>query len=29
MAKTWKRVYNTEGGAGTVAHFMEIAGKHI
>tara|TARA_R100001594_G_scaffold92714_1_gene127023 strand:- start:921 stop:1424 length:504 start_codon:yes stop_codon:yes gene_type:complete len=29
MANTWKRVYNTEGGAGTVAHFMEIVGKHI
>jgi hypothetical protein len=29
MAHMWKDVYNTEGGAGTVAHFMEIVGKHI
>jgi len=29
MAQAWKQIYNTEGGAGTVPHFMEIVGKHI
>ena len=29
MAQVWKSVYNTEGGAGTVSHFLEIVGKHI
>ncbi len=29
MAQVWKKVYNTEGGAGTVPHFLEIVGKHI
>ena len=27
MADYWKKYYNTEGGAGTVAHFLEKAEK--
>jgi hypothetical protein len=27
MASYWKTYYNTEGGAGTISHFMEHADK--
>ena len=27
IAKYWKRVYNTNSGAGTISHFLEMAEK--
>ena len=29
MAQAWKQIYKTEGGAGSVEHFMKTVGKHI